>query len=190
MAIIPFDVAETEIDGLFVLTAKQVGDDRGVVREFYRESAFREADLPSLGPWVQMNLTETRHGAIRGLHGEQTFKLVGVAAGEAFGAYVDVRAGSPTLGKLVTLDLGVGTQVLVPAGVCNGFQSVSEGGTQYLYAFDVEWAPGMPGVAVNALDPALGVPWPVEIDPADRSLLSEKDAGLPGLEEVLGSELA
>jgi dTDP-4-dehydrorhamnose 3,5-epimerase len=187
VGITPFDVAETEIDGLYVLTAKQASDDRGVVREFYRESAFRDADLPSLGPWVQVNLTESRRGAIRGLHGEQTYKLVGVVAGEAFGAYVDVRHGSPTAGKLVTLDLTIGTQVLVPIGVCNGFQSVSEPGTQYLYCFDVEWVPGMAGVAVNALDPALGVPWPIEVDPGDRTLLSEKDAGLPGLDEVLAA---
>jgi dTDP-4-dehydrorhamnose 3,5-epimerase len=189
VGITPFDASETEIEGLFVLTSKQVTDERGTVREIYRESAFSDANLPSLGPWVQVNLTETRHGAIRGMHGEQTYKLVGVAAGEAFGAYVDARPDSPTCGKLVTLDLVVGVQVLVPVGVCNGFQSVSEGGTQYLYCFDVEWVPGMTGVAVNPLDPDLGVPWPIEIDPTDRSLLSERDSSLPSLREVLGHQL-
>jgi dTDP-4-dehydrorhamnose 3,5-epimerase len=187
VAITPFDVNETEIEGLFVLTAKQVEDERGVVRELYRESAFRDAELPSLGPWVQVNLTQSRQGAIRGLHGEDMFKLVGVAAGEAFGAYVDARPGSASCGKVVTLDISVGTQVLVPVGVCNGFQSVSEGGTQYLYCFDVEWVPGLSGVAVHPLDPALGVPWPIGIDPSDRSLLSQKDASLPTFEEVLAA---
>ena len=41
----------------------------------------------------------------------------------------------------------------MPRGVCNGFQSVSPGSTQYLYTFDCEWAPGMAGAAVNPLDP-------------------------------------
>lgn len=186
MGITPFDVTETEIEGLFVLTAKQVEDERGRVREFYRESAFRDANLPSLGPWVQVNLTHTRRGAIRGMHGEQTYKLVGLAAGEAFGAYLDARPESATRGRLVTLDLSVGVQVLVPVGVCNGFQSVSEGGTEYLYCFDVEWVSGMAGVSVHPLDPELGVPWPIDVDPADRSLLSERDASLPALHEVLG----
>ena len=56
-------VEETEIDGLVVITMKQVADERGVVREFYRESAWIEMGLPSLGPWLQMNITETKPGA-------------------------------------------------------------------------------------------------------------------------------
>ena len=139
------------------------------------------------GPWWQLNLTETRRGAIRGLHGEAMTKLVCVVAGEALGVYVDTRADSPTCGRAITVQLTLGTQVLVPPGVCNGFQSISVAPTQYLYCFDQEWVPGMAGVAVHPLDPALGVEWPIEIDPADTSLLSAKDAAQPGLAEVLAS---
>jgi dTDP-4-dehydrorhamnose 3,5-epimerase len=79
-----------------------------------------------------------------------------------------------------------GTQVLVPAGVCNGFQSTSPGTSQYLYCFDAEWVPGMPGVAVNPLDPDLGIVWPLPVDVTDRAQLSAKDAALPRLRDVLG----
>jgi dTDP-4-dehydrorhamnose 3,5-epimerase len=180
----PMDVRRTDIDGLYVIRMKQVTDERGTVREFYRESAFREAGLPSLGPWVQVNLTETGHGAIRGLHGELLVKLVAVAEGEAFGAYVDARSDSPSRGKVVTVTLTKGTQVLVPAGVCNGFQAVGPGATQYLYCFDAEWVPGMAGVAVNPLDPELAIRWPVAVDPSDAAQLSAKDAGLPRLADL------
>lgn len=182
--IIPFEATGTEIKGLWVIRMKQVTDERGTVREFYRESAFRDAGLPSLGPWVQVNLTETRQGAIRGLHGEHLVKLVAVAEGEAFGAYVDTRRGSPSYGKTVTVSLTKGTQVLVPAGVCNGFQSVSAGGTQYLYCFDSEWVPGMAGVAVNPLDHDLAIPWPIPVDAGDPAQLSTKDAAQPRLAEL------
>lgn len=180
----PMSVERTAIDGLVVVTMKQVEDERGVVREFYRESSWVEAGLPSLGPWVQVNLTETRQGGLRGLHGESMHKLVAIAAGEAFGAYVDARPGSPTFGAVVTVELTKGRQVLVPEGVCNGFQSVSEGGTQYLYCFDTEWVPGMAGVAVNPLDPALGIAWPLPVDPSDPAQISVKDAQQPPLAEV------
>jgi dTDP-4-dehydrorhamnose 3,5-epimerase len=80
-----------------------------------------------------------------------------------------------------------GQQVLVPKGVCNGFQSVSPGVTQYLYCFDAEWAPGMAGTAVNPLDPELAIPWPLPVDTADRAQVSAKDGALPTLREVLGS---
>ena len=43
----------------------------------------------------------------------------------------------------------------------------------------------MSGVAVNPLDPALDIPWPLAIDVADPAQLSAKDAGLPSLAEVL-----
>ena len=50
------------------------------------------------------------------------------------------------------MPLKPGTQVLVPAGVCNAFQSVSEEGTQYVYCFTDEWRPGMAGIAFSPLD--------------------------------------
>ena len=121
MSITPFSVNSTAIDGLMIMQIKEIRDDRGVVREFYRESSFLEAGLPSLGKWLQMNVTESNRGVIRGLHGEDMYKLIGIVAGEAFGAWVDVRPGSPSRGKVVTQQLAIGTQVLVPAGVCNAF---------------------------------------------------------------------
>ena len=179
-----FAAETTAIDGLLVLTMKHSpADERGLVREFCRSTAWAEAGLPGLGPWRQINVTESHRGAVRGLHGEAMTKLVAVIAGEGFGAYVDTRAQSPTFGSVATVDLTLGRQVLVPQGVCNGFQSLTE--TQYLYCFDNEWAPGMAGVAVSAVDPALGIQWPIPIDPADRSQLSEKDAGLPAFAEAV-----
>jgi dTDP-4-dehydrorhamnose 3,5-epimerase len=174
-------VEATEIEGLFLIEMKQVGDERGVVREFYRESSWRAAGLPSLGPWVQINVTETKQGAVRGLHGEAMHKLVAIAAGQAFGVYVDARRDSSSFGRVVTAELSPGHQVLVPDGVGNGFQSISEGTTQYIYCFDHEWLPGMAGAAVNPLDPSLAIQWPIPIDPADGAAISRKDAGLPPL---------
>jgi dTDP-4-dehydrorhamnose 3,5-epimerase len=180
----PFHVEQTGIDGLVIIRMKQITDERGTVRELFRWSAMSDAGLP-VRPWQQINVTETRRGAIRGLHGEDMTKLVAVVSGEAFGAYVDARSDSPTRGRTVTVPLIPGTQVLVPAGVCNGFQSVSREPTQYVYCFDREWQPGMSGVAIHPLDPALGIPWPIAIDPSDSAMLSAKDAAQPSLADTL-----
>ena len=178
--ITPMSVEQTAINGLVAITMKQVEDERGVVREFYRESSWVEAGLPSLGPWLQVNVTETKQGALRGLHGEATSKLVAVVSGAAFGAYVDIRPASPTRGSVVTLELVKGRQVLVPDGVCNGFQALAAE-VQYLYCFDHEWVPGMAGGAVNPLDPSLGIAWPLPVDTDDPAIISAKDAGLQPL---------
>ncbi|HEU5265332.1 MAG TPA: dTDP-4-dehydrorhamnose 3,5-epimerase family protein, partial [Jatrophihabitans sp.] len=161
--IVPMSAEPTAIDGLLRITTKAVTDERGTVREFFRTSAFEEFGVAVPPRWTQVNLTYTRRGALRGLHGEATDKLVGVAHGEAFGVYLDARRESPTFRTVVTRSLTVGTQVFVPAGVCNGFQAVSEG-CMYLYCFGTEWVPGMAGVAVNPLDPELGVEWPIAPD--------------------------
>lgn len=178
-----FTARESRIDGLVILTLKQVGDDRGTVREFFRRSVFDGAGVGELGPFQQINVTETRRGAVRGMHAESMSKLVGVVAGEAFGAYVDMRTDSSTHGVVETVALVPGTQVLVPSGVGNGFQALVDG-TQYLYGFDTEWQPGMAGTACNSLDPALAIPWPLPIDTDDRSQISEKDATAPLFAEL------
>lgn len=184
LAVTPFEARSTVVDGLWTITVKQVDEPRGAVRELYRAGAYAAAlGLPAAPPWAQVNVTETRRGAIRGLHGEEMTKLVAVASGEVFGAYLDARPGSPTRGRVVTAVLRPGTQVLVPPGVCNGFQALAEA-TQYLYCFDREWEPGMPGVAVDPLDADLAIPWPLPVDPADEAQLSAKDAGLPSWAEV------
>jgi dTDP-4-dehydrorhamnose 3,5-epimerase len=180
----PMTVVTTAIDDLEVITLKQVTDERGTVREFYRQSSWLESGLPDLGPFLQMNLTETRKGALRGMHAEDMVKVVSVAAGSAYGVYVDLRPGSATRGAVVTVDLVPGTQVIVPRGVGNGFQAL-EDGTQYLYAFSSEWVPGMAGQAVTPLDPALGVSWPLPVDVEDRAQLSVKDRDAPPLADIL-----
>jgi dTDP-4-dehydrorhamnose 3,5-epimerase len=173
-----FTVASTAIDGLWQLSPRSATDERGTVREFFRTSAFRAAGLPVPGQWQQVNLTSSVPGAVRGLHGEPMTKLIGVAAGAALGAYLDARELSPTYGTVVTIELTVGVQVLVPNGVCNGFQALGPDGCQYLYCFDAEWSPGVAGVAVNPLDPALGIDW--RLPPT----VSPKDAAAPRFAEL------
>lgn len=173
----------TAIDGLVVITMKQVTDERGTVRELFRRSSFEQAGAVDLGPFQQINVTETHRGGLRGMHAESMTKLVAVVTGAGFGAYVDLRVDSATYGVVATVDLVPGTQVLVPAGVANGFQSLVDG-MQYAYCFDQEWRPGMVGQACNPLDPALGIAWPIVVDPDDRAQVSSKDVAAPSFAEL------
>jgi len=176
----------TGIEGLYLLELKAVEDERGVVREFFRSSALEGVGLIGIGAWRQVNVTSSRQGVVRGLHGEAMTKLVSVAAGSALGAYVDARSGSASFGRTVTVELVPGRAVLVPKGVCNGFQATAEGETAYLYCFDDEWRPDMAGAAVSAFDPDLAIAWPIPVDVDDRRLVSAKDAALPRLRDLPG----
>lgn len=169
--------------GMSVLTPKQITDERGTITEIFRRSTIDGLDIAAMGALAQINVTSGRRGALRGMHGESMTKLLTVVDGTAFGAYVDLRIGSPTFGKVDTLQLEPGVQVLVPDGIANGFQVTSER-SLYVYAFDHEWRPDMGGIACNPLDPALAIPWPIAIDLDDPSLISAKDRNAPNFADV------
>lgn len=175
----------SEIAGLKILSVKSITDERGTVRELYRTSSYNA--LTADFTWKQINLTQTKKGAVRGLHGENITKLVSVAKGVAFGVYVDTRLDSPTLGNVVTVKLVPGVQVLVPKGVCNGFQAL-EDNTEYLYFFDEEWMPQMSGVALSPLASDLNINWPISIDPTNLEQISLKDAQAPCLKDIIHSK--
>jgi len=173
-------VEPTAIDGLHLIRTKVADDERGAVREILRPSALAALGLPALDV-RQVNLTFTRAGAVRGIHAEAMHKLVGVAQGEAFGVWVDLRPG-PGHGRTITVPLVLGLQALVPPGVGNGLQAITD--CEYLYCFDREWEPGMAGACVHPLDPDLAIPWPLPVDPTDPSQLSTKDAAQPRLRDL------
>lgn len=182
MTIIDFTTRPATIDGLVIITMKQVTDERGTVRELFRRSAFAAAGTP-LAQIDQINLTLTHVGAVRGMHAEEMTKLVAVAHGHARGVYVDVRPGSSTFGCVDDVDLEPGVQVLVPSGVANGFQALAPA-TQYAYCFDQEWSPGMPGCAFTPLDALVIDRWPLPIDPDDPSQISVKDRSAPTFDQL------
>lgn len=178
----PFAVNDSNIEGLKIISAKMSTDVRGTVRELFRGSIYFEVLPKTVTGWKQINLTRTKKGAVRGLHGEAMSKLVTVAYGSVFGAYVDTRPDSKTFGAVQTVHITPGVQVFVPQGVCNGFQALED--TEYLYFFDNEWAPGMPGTALCPLDPELDIKWPIPIETSDFNQISEKDSKAPTLKEL------
>jgi dTDP-4-dehydrorhamnose 3,5-epimerase len=84
---------------------------------------------------------------------------------------------------MVTTSLVPGKQVFVPAGVLNGWQSLTQP-AQYLYCFSNEWTADLNGVWVNPLDATLAVPWPVPIVEGNRSQISAKDESAPSWEAL------
>lgn len=178
-----FTIEKTEIEGLFKVRFKVIADERGSVMEFYRQSDFAASGLPSLEERPQLNAPLSVKGAVRGIHAEFAHKLVSVAAGKVYAVIVDLRKTSPTAGKWQGFELERGQGLFVSKGLGNSFQSISEEPSIYLYYFEKEWVPGMPGVACNPLDKDLGINWP--ISEGGGMIISEKDRNNPSLREVL-----
>jgi dTDP-4-dehydrorhamnose 3,5-epimerase len=107
-------------------------------------------------------------------------KLMRVTRGTAFLMAVDIRKGSPTLGKWLGVEASAenGIQVFAPAGCARGFCVLSDyAEVQYkctgLYNSRCE-----SGIRWN--DPEIGIDWPVR-DP----IVSQKDAVAQSLAEWL-----
>jgi dTDP-4-dehydrorhamnose 3,5-epimerase len=180
-----FEIADTDIEGLYTVKYKLFEDDRGSVMEFYRHSDFEAAGLPTLGERPQVNAPLTIKGAVRGIHAEFAHKLVSVAAGNIYAVIVDLRNESPTAGQWRGFHLSRGEGLFVSKGLGNSFQSTSEEPSIYLYYFEQEWRPDMPGKACNPLDPELNIEWP--IPPGKGMIISDKDRNNPSLREALAA---
>lgn len=182
----PLQAVPTKFEGLFRVRFKVIPDDRGSVMEFYRQSEFAEAGLPSLGERPQVNAPLSFKGTVRGIHAEAAHKLVAVASGKIYAVIVDLRKDSPTAGQWEGFELDRGQGLFVSRGLGNSFQSVSDEPSLYMYYFEKEWRPDMTGVACNPLDPDLAINWPIPY--GQGMIISDKDSNNPSLREVLESE--
>ena len=167
-------IATTPIPGLLVISLDVRGDNRGWFKENWQRRKMVDLGLPDFAP-VQNNVSfNTSAGATRGIHAEPWDKLVSLAAGRIFGAWVDLRPGDG-FGRSFTLEMGPETGVFVPRGVGNAFQTLVDG-TAYSYLVNDHWSAAARDsyTFVNLADDDLAIRWPIplaqaELSPADRA---------------------
>ena len=172
-------VRTTPIDGLLVVDLVVNGDARGWFKENWQREKMVALGLPDFRP-VQQNISYNEEtGVTRGIHAEPWNKLVSVATGRIFGAWVDLREG-PGFGTVFTIEMGPETAVFVPRGVGNSYQTL-EPRTAYVYLVDDHWSPEARYTFLNLADETVAVDWPI---PLERSVRSDKDLGHPRLAAV------
>lgn len=172
-------VETTAIPGLLVVRMPVHRDPRGWFKENWQREKMVAAGLPDFGP-VQNNMSYNAHrGATRGIHTEPWDKLVSIAAGRVFAAWVDMREGA-TFGTTVHLELDPAVAVFVPRGVGNSYQAL-EDDTVYSYLVNDHWRPGIRYPALDLADPTAAIPWPIPLVEAE---ISDKDQTNPALDQV------
>lgn len=146
-------------------------DSRGFFMETFREDQFRKNGLPV--QFVQDNHSRSVKGVVRGLHFQwdpPMGKLMRVSLGSAFLVAVDIRMGSPTLGKWVGIEASAENcrQVWAPAGFARGFCVLSEVAEIQYKCTGIYNNKAESGIRWD--DPEIGIEWPLR----DVSL-SDKD---------------
>ena len=176
-------VIPTEIEGVVLLEPDVFGDERGYFFESYSEQSFDRLVRPVR--FVQDNESMSKYGVLRGLHFQRgahaQSKLVRVVRGRVLDVAVDIRRGSPTFGRHVSVELSGDNkrQFFVPRGFAHGFSVLSDEAT-FQYKCDNLYAPESEG-AIAWNDPSLGIDW--RLAPEDV-ILSPKDSAHPLLSEA------
>lgn len=180
------NVIKTEIDGVYIIEPKMFGDDRGYFFESWNQKDFNEQVRPT--KFVQDNESKSCYGVLRGLHFQKgkysQSKLVRVVSGRVLDVAVDIRMGSPTFGKHVSVELTAENhrQFFIPRGFAHGFVVMSDEAV-FQYKCDNFYAPQEEG-AIAWNDPDLGIDWGV---PSDKVILSAKDKVHPRLKDLMGN---
>ncbi|MDX8516964.1 dTDP-4-dehydrorhamnose 3,5-epimerase family protein [Mesorhizobium dulcispinae] len=167
-------VEQTPLAGLMVITRNVLSDHRG-----YLERLFCTAELARFldgREIAQINHTLTRNaGAARGMHFQrqpfQETKIVSCLRGEVFDVAVDLRKGSATFGKWygTVLSADNHSSLYIPEGFAHGFQTLCSD-CELIYFHSAPYSAEAEG-AVNMLDPAFGIEWPMAI--TERSTRDE-----------------
>jgi dTDP-4-dehydrorhamnose 3,5-epimerase len=176
-------VEARHLGDVVVLVPDVFQDARGFFMETFREDQFKALGLPT--KYLQDNHSKSSKGVVRGLHFQwdpPMGKLMRVTAGAAFLVAVDIRKGSPTLGKWVGVEASAENrrQVYAPAGFARGFCALTDGTEIQYKCTGIYNNKGESGIRWN--DPAIGVEWPVK-----DLIISEKDTKARLLSEWLAS---
>lgn len=177
------NVIETEIEGVKIVEPKVFRDARGYFVEQYNAERYKAAGITA--DFLQDNESFSMKGVVRGLHWQAAphtqAKLVRVLRGAVWDVAVDIRRGSPTFGKHVSVTLTGENmrQFYIPRGFAHGF-IVLEDDTLFSYKCDNLYCPAADrGLRFD--DPALGIIWPEVGIPLT---LSEKDQRHPLLKDI------
>lgn len=168
------EVIKTEIEGVLIIKPRVFEDPRGYFFESFSQREFDEKVRPIA--FVQDNESKSSYGVVRGLHYQKPpytqSKLVRCVRGKVLDVAVDVRKGSPTFGKHVSVELSEENHVqfFIPKGFAHGFAVLSDEAV-FQYKCDEFYHPEADS-GIQLLDANLGIDWQI---PWDKAIMSDKD---------------
>ncbi|MBR2134712.1 MAG: dTDP-4-dehydrorhamnose 3,5-epimerase [Bacteroidales bacterium] len=181
------EIIKTDIEGVLIIKPRIFGDERGYFFESYNLKELKEL-APQIPEFVQDNQSYSTYGVLRGLHFQKApyaqAKLLRVVSGKVLDVAVDLRQGSPTFGKHVSVELSGDNQLqfFIPEGFAHGFSVLSHEVIFQYKCSSYYNRESEGGIIYN--DPDLGIDW--GLDEKDV-VLSSKDRLHPTLKQYAES---
>lgn len=172
---------ETALPGVYIIEPDVFGDYRGWFMESWSQEKMKKLGIDV--NFVQDNHSFTaKKGTLRGLHFQKDpmaqAKLVRCTAGAVMDVAVDLRKGSPTYKKWVSVVLSAENklQFYIPRGFAHGFLTLTDN-VEFMYKCDNPYSKEHDR-SIRFDDPEIGVVWNVS-----NPILSEKDLNAPLLKD-------
>lgn len=161
-------IKDTKLDGVKLIIPDRFEDHRGTYMELYDSKNFQEVTNET---FVQDDISVSRKGVLRGLHGDwKTTKLVTVLKGAGYALIADNRKDSPTYKKWQSFTLSESNRnmLLLPAGIGNSILAL-EDNIIYYYKQNTHFVDGQQ-FTIKWNDPDWNFWWPI-----DKPILSMRD---------------
>lgn len=171
-------IFDTEIKEVKVILPDVFYDERGYFFEAFNEKEFKEKVFNTT--FLQDHETISKYGVLRGLHYQLypycQSRLVRVISGNVLNVVLDMRIGSPTFGKYVSVEISEEShkQLFIPRGFAHAYLVLSELATVQIKSdnyFNPEFERG-----VNWIDFELDIDWKI---PNSDIIVSKKDHDRP-----------
>ena len=160
-------VTFTNFSGLKIIQSKTYKDNRGFVKESYKQKNFKNKDF------IFGIISSSKKNVVRGLHLQSKFKqtkYISVLKGAILDVVLDLRKESKTFGKhfKVILSANNDKSLFIPAGFAHGFLSLKKENIVYYKCTNYRSAKHEVGLFWNDKD--LKIKWPIK-----NPIISKKD---------------
>ncbi|MEM3769481.1 MAG: dTDP-4-dehydrorhamnose 3,5-epimerase [Nitrososphaerales archaeon] len=186
----PFEFIRLEIPEVVLVSPKIFNDERGYFLESFKKSDFENFGI--IGDFVQVNISFSKKGVLRGLHYQKhpkaQGKLVLCLKGKIFDVAVDIRKNSSAFGRWVGVILSEENKNMlwIPEGFAHGYLVLSDYAEIIYTVAGSEYSPPHDaGIIWNDQD--ISINWPVE--EIKEPILSQKDRNLPKLADLKEEDL-
>jgi len=172
----------TSLEGVYLIEAEKIRDERGFFSRTYCSLEFEEMGLSK--DRVQSNLSfNAKAGTLRGFHyqtapGEEV-KIIRCISGSIYDVVIDLRSESRTYLKWMGIELKAADYqaLYIPAGFAHAYLAIQDE-TTVLYDVSSPYQSSLErGIRFN--DPLFNIAWPYEV-----MIISKKDSAWPDFKPI------
>lgn len=180
---------ETEIPGLLIIETDVFEDSRGYFTETYNKPKYEAIGIRA--DFVQDNMSfSEKKGTLRGFHWQNPpyaqAKIVSCSKGAVLDVAMDIRKGSPTFGKYVTVELSEVNhrQFYIPRGFAHAVVTLTDN-VEFRYKCDNVYNKAAEG-GMRYDTPEADIDWETVLD-GMKPILSDKDSKGPDLSDSVNT---